>query len=640
MTAATPVGSSSNRWLFGPFPDLMLGCGLLYGVVFATLAVGGPELIKMMPSSVPALLIMVFVMPHYGGTLLRVYEQRADRRAYTIFSVWATLAVFALFVVGIHSAYVGAIMVTVYLTWSPWHYTGQNYGLAVMFLRRRGVSVEPAVKRWLYASFILSYVLTFVAMHISSGAGYDALAYEGSEILFLPLGIPRTAAVYLMPVVGTAYLIATGGAVIQMLRRGSLRDVAPTLALMVTQTLWFSAPITVRFYEWTTGLAPLDAQMQIRDYALFVFLGHGIQYLWVTTYYARNSRSWTGYGRYLLKAALTGISIWTLPFMVFGPDALGKLSFDAGMALVVASAVNIHHFILDGAIWKLRSSRVASVLIRSEKESAASAEPRPTWRRPALWALCSLGLAVGVFEWYEARVDFQRAYRAGDVDRAERVLDRLAWIGYDRGSRRRQLGQAYAKQGELDIAEDQFARSVKLRPDAAGFIELGKVQQRRGELEDAARSYAAALARDPSRPDKIHALLGGVNRELGRSEAAVAHLRDALQLNPRSGRLANDLAWVLATTPNLSLRSPEEAIRLSEAVLRTMDRPDPNALDTLAAGYAAAGRFDDAVRTASRAVALANASGNDSLSNKIRRNLAQYREGRAVLDPPDGAQAQ
>jgi len=71
-----------------------------------------------------------------------------------------------------------------------------------------------------------------------------------------------------------------------------------------------------------------------------------------------------------------------------------------------------------------------------------------------------------------------------------------------------------------------------------------------------------------------------------------------------------------------------------------MDRPDPNALDTLAAGYAAAGRFDDAVRTASRALALANASGNDSLSNDIRRNLAKYREGRAVLDPPDGAQAQ
>ena len=62
-------------------------------------------------------------------------------------SGWAPLGVFALLVVAIPSAYVGAIMVTVCLTWSPWHYTGQTYGLAVMFLRRRGVSVEPAVKR-------------------------------------------------------------------------------------------------------------------------------------------------------------------------------------------------------------------------------------------------------------------------------------------------------------------------------------------------------------------------------------------------------------------------------------------------------------------------------------------------------------
>lgn len=634
MNTAGYASSSSNRWLFGPFPDLMLGCGLLYGLIFATLAVGGPELIKKMPSSVAPLLLMLFVMPHYGGTLLRVYEQRADRRAYTIYSVWATIALFALMVAGIHVTYIGALTVTVYLTWAPWHYTGQNYGLAVMFLRRRGVSVEPAVKRWLYASFILSFVLMFVVMHISSGAGYDALAYEGSAIIFLPVGIPKAAAIYLVPVVGVACLIASGGAVVQLLRHGSLRDAAPALVLMGLQTLWFSGPITVRFYEWTTGLAPLDAQMQIRDYAVFVFVGHGIQYLWVTAYYARKSRTWTGYGRYLLKVAVTGISMWTLPFLVLGPDALGNLSFDAGMALVVAAFVNIHHFVLDGAIWKLHKPSVASILIRSEEQSAASAEPRHSWLRPIIWAVCGLGLAVGGFEWYEARVDFPRAYQAGDVDGAERVLDRLAWVGYDRGSRRRALGQAYAKQGKLDDAEDQLLRSVQLRPDASSFVELGKVQRQKGELEDAVRSWRAALDLGPPRPDRLHAMLGNVSRELGRSEAAVAHLREARQLNPGSRRVANDLAWVLATTPDPSLRDPEESVRLSEAVLQTLERPDPQVLDTLAAGYAAAGRFDDAVRTASQAAALAEESGDSSLSETIRRNLRQYREGRAVVDAP------
>jgi hypothetical protein len=94
--------------------------------------------------------------PHYGATLVRVYEKRRDRRAYVVFSLWATLAVIALFVVSLWWGAAATFFVTLYLTWSPWHYTGQNYGLAVMFLRRGGVDLEPGLKRWIYASFLLS----------------------------------------------------------------------------------------------------------------------------------------------------------------------------------------------------------------------------------------------------------------------------------------------------------------------------------------------------------------------------------------------------------------------------------------------------------------------------------------------------
>ena len=82
-------------------------------------------------------------MPHYGGTLVRVYDQRKDRRAYAIFSVWATALLAALFVWGAFSTLVASVLFTIYITWSPWHYTGQNYGLAVMFLRRSGVPLSP-----------------------------------------------------------------------------------------------------------------------------------------------------------------------------------------------------------------------------------------------------------------------------------------------------------------------------------------------------------------------------------------------------------------------------------------------------------------------------------------------------------------
>ena len=55
-----------------------------------------------------------------------------------------------------------------------------------------------------------------------------------------------------------------------------------------------------------------------------------------------------------------------MPALVFAPQVLGGLPYDLGLGLMVASAVNLHHFVLDGAIWKLRNTRVAGVLLRRQ----------------------------------------------------------------------------------------------------------------------------------------------------------------------------------------------------------------------------------------------------------------------------------
>ena len=170
MTAGAPARSP---WLFGPLPDLVLGCGLGYAAIFAVFALAGPGLIANQPMVLAPLIALVLSGPHYGGTLLRVYEQRSDRRQYALFTVWATLAVVLLFAVSVHNLAFGAWLFTVYLTWSPWHYTGQNYGLCVMLLRRHGVDVSDRAKRLLYASFLSSFAITFLVLHGSTEAsGY------------------------------------------------------------------------------------------------------------------------------------------------------------------------------------------------------------------------------------------------------------------------------------------------------------------------------------------------------------------------------------------------------------------------------------------------------------------------------------
>ena len=85
--------------------------------------------------------------PHYGATLLRVYGQRAERRKYALFSAWATAILLALFWWGTRNPWVGSALVTVYFTWSPWHFAAQNFGVALLFLRREGAVVSRRTRR-------------------------------------------------------------------------------------------------------------------------------------------------------------------------------------------------------------------------------------------------------------------------------------------------------------------------------------------------------------------------------------------------------------------------------------------------------------------------------------------------------------
>ena len=229
MTTDAPsqLRQPGGRWLFGPIPDLFLGCGLLYVVVFAGFAVAGPELRALQPLFLVPLLLLVVSSPHYGATLLRVYEHRADRRRYAIFSVWATGAVAIAFVASVYSPLVGSAMLTVYLTWSPWHYTGQNFGLAMMFLRRRGVAVSEQGRRLLYASFLFSYLMLFVSLHqVLVPETTPAIASEFLEgaVVFKPLGLPATLGTQLFWALGMAYVFTSVGAAWVLSRRASIRD--------------------------------------------------------------------------------------------------------------------------------------------------------------------------------------------------------------------------------------------------------------------------------------------------------------------------------------------------------------------------------------------------------------------------------
>jgi tetratricopeptide (TPR) repeat protein len=106
---------------------------------------------------------------------------------------------------------------------------------------------------------------------------------------------------------------------------------------------------------------------------------------------------------------------------------------------------------------------------------------------------------------------------------------------------------------------------------------------------------------------------------------AIARFRFALRSLPRSPILLNNLAFMLAICPDASLRNNPEAIQLAERACKLTHYKQAVMIDTLAAAYSEAGRFDDAILMAEKACALATESDEQDLVKKNQELLVLYR---------------
>jgi len=105
-----------------------------------------------------------------------------------------------------------------------------------------------------------------------------------------------------------------------------------------------------------------------------------------------------------------------------------------------------------------------------------------------------------------------------------------------------------------------------------------------------------------------------------------------LQSNPNDVRTLNNLAWVLATCQQPSLRNGSKAVELAELANQLTQNDNPSILNTLAAAYAEAGQFPEAVDTAKRALQLAQVQSNQALIDAIKSELKLYQAGTSSTD--------
>ena len=156
--------------------------------------------------------------------------------------------------------------------------------------------------------------------------------------------------------------------------------------------------------------------------------------------------------------------VWNLPPLIFAPEFFGTLAYNDGLQLLVATVVNLHHFILDGAIWKLRDGRVASILLRRTKPSdATTGPPARSWMRPLVVVLGVVSVSAMLVGLAERELGVKKAAARGDIARVERAAERLAWVGQGEAWIHRFLGQQRLKSGDLVGAQKYFERDTTPR---------------------------------------------------------------------------------------------------------------------------------------------------------------------------------
>ena len=303
---------------------------------------------------------------------------------------------------------------------------------------------------------MLSFLLVLLVIHGFVGGVADPAA----TVRLMPLGIPDPINALLLPGLLFAYLGLTIAWVVRLSgRAATVVALAPALVIAMVQALWWSVPYLGKYFglesEWV-AIQWTDRQ----DFFPWIASAHAAQYLWITSFYARASSDWHGQARYYLGALAAGSALWALPAFLFAPAA-GEL--DWNFALLLGATVNIHHFILDGAIWKLRHMKIASVLIGSEVRGDGEIGGRG-WVRPLVWSIAALGLVMALHSVVERYMIEPAARRRGDLVAVADSLDRQAWHGRGSAFARFKLGRAFMQAGDRAAAMAQFELSAGMEP--------------------------------------------------------------------------------------------------------------------------------------------------------------------------------
>jgi tetratricopeptide (TPR) repeat protein len=238
-------------------------------------------------------------------------------------------------------------------------------------------------------------------------------------------------------------------------------------------------------------------------------------------------------------------------------------------------------------------------------------------------AHCNLGIALA---------------QTGNIEEAIAHFEQALRIKPDYAEAHSNLGNALVQVGRVREAIGHYEQALRIKPDyAQAHCNLGIALAQTGNIEEAIAHYEQALRVNPDLAE-AQLNLGAALVKLDKPNDAIRHYEQALQIRRNYPEALNALAWLLATRESAQGGDPVRAVALAQQACQLTNHQVAMYLDTLAAAYAAAGRFNDAIATAERAVDLARSGGRPRVAEEFESRLQLYRDGHAYRQPADVTQ--
>jgi tetratricopeptide (TPR) repeat protein len=215
--------------------------------------------------------------------------------------------------------------------------------------------------------------------------------------------------------------------------------------------------------------------------------------------------------------------------------------------------------------------------------------------------------------------------KKGQTSDAIKEFERQLALQPDHAPARCNLATELLNQGQVNQAIAQYERTIELRPDyAEAYYNLGNCYLQQGSPEKAVKQYEHALQLSP-RLIEARNNLATILCQQGEIDRGISELEEAIRIQPDNIDALNNLTWVLAMPRGDGSENGARALPLAQRLRELTGSKNPKALRTVAAAYAANGKFAEALEVAVQGARLAREQGDAALAEALEADLSTYR---------------